>query len=113
MRLPLLSCLAFFAALPGLSGAAWASDKHFVVIYEVTVDAEGKVSTLKVERVLDPSLAQGPEDAINHPVDMVIPETYLAAVRAFLGRRTYQAQPSRFFTYTIFDPSRPDEANPD
>ena len=108
-----MSCLVLFAAVPGLSGAAWASDKRFVVIYEVTVDAAGKVSTLKVDRVLDPSLAKGPEDAINHPVEMAIPEAYLAAVRAFLARRTYEAQPSRFFTYTVFDPSRPDDANPD
>jgi hypothetical protein len=43
---------------------------------------------------------------------MTIPETYLAAVRAFLGRRTYQAQPSRFFTHTVFDPLRPDDADP-
>jgi hypothetical protein len=64
MRLLLMSCLAFLAAVSCLSGEAWASDKRYVVIYEVTVDAAGKVSTLKIGRVLDPSLAKSPGDAI-------------------------------------------------
>ena len=113
MRFPSLLWFALIAALPlSPAGSAHARHKVYVVLYEVSVDSNGQVGELKVDKVLDPSLATGPDDAMNHPVQMTLPDSYLAAVRAFLNRRGYEPGQEKFFTYTFFDPSRPEEPNP-
>jgi hypothetical protein len=112
MRFILLLWLVMVAVGASPAGSAPPEHKRYVVIYELTVDAQGKVATLKVDKVLDPSLATSPEDAINHPVEMTLPEAYLTAVRAFLDRRGYEPGREKFYTYTIFDPSRPQDPDP-
>jgi hypothetical protein len=111
MRLMLAFLSLLFAAPAVAQPPDSSGHKLYVVLYEVTVDQSGRLSALKVDKVLDPSLATSPDDAMNHPVDIALPETYLAAVRAFLGRRDHRGGPNPFFTYTFFDPSRPDRAD--
>jgi hypothetical protein len=112
MRFLLLICFALLVGPGALARSAAPEHKRYVVIYEVVVDGQGKVSSLKVDKVLDPSLATSPEDAINHPVEMDLPDAYLVAVRAFLDRRGYEPGRDKFYTYTFFDPSRPQEPDP-
>ena len=98
-----LAALLASAALPQSSVPA----KLYAVIFQVTVNSSGKVDTLKISKVLDPS--SGSTEAVNVP----IPESYVAAAQAFLSRRTYSAEPKQFFTYTFYDPSRPAKADID
>jgi hypothetical protein len=108
----LLLLLSLFLAAPGTAGASPPPEhKLFVVIYEVKIDGDGRIDTLKVDRVIDPLLATSPDDAINHPVEMVLPDSYLAAVRVSLNAKHYQGGPKTFYTYKFFDPSRPDRAD--
>lgn len=48
---------------------------------------------------------QGRQGPSSHPVNMTIPESYVAAARAFLTKRTYN-DPNQFVTYTFFDPTQ-------
>jgi hypothetical protein len=100
---------AVLAAL--LASAALAQSsvpaKLYAVIFQVTVNSSGKVDTLKVSKVIDPS--SGSTEAVNVP----IPESYVAAAHAVLSKRTYSTDPKQFFTYTFYDPSRPEKADID
>jgi type II secretory pathway component PulC len=100
---------AVFAALLASATLAQSSApaKLYAVVFQVTVNSSGKVDALEVSKVLDPS--SGTTNAVNVPV----PESYVAAAREFLSKRTYSADPPQFFTYTFYDPSRPSKADID
>lgn len=84
-----------------------ATAKLYAVVFQVTVNASGKVDTLKVEKVIEPSSGN------TNPVNVAVPQSYLAAARAFLSKRTYTTEPKQFFTYTYYDPSQPARADID
>jgi hypothetical protein len=81
--------------------------KIYAVIFDVTVDSSGKIDTMKVDKVIDPS--KHSTDA----VDVVVPSAFLSAARTFLSRRVYDTNPSHFSTYLFFDPQRPTKADID
>jgi hypothetical protein len=83
----------------------------YVVVHKVMLDADGQVATTSVEQILDPSAWPTPEEATNHPIQLDLPEAYLAAVRVFLnGRPRQPGAPNPYYTYTFFDPAQPGRA---
>jgi hypothetical protein len=76
------------------------------------VDGAGKITSLKVDRVIDPERGGGPAGAPGPTVEIVVPESYLAAARAMLDHHGYDGSKPVFYTYTLYDPSRPTDANP-
>jgi hypothetical protein len=81
--------------------------KLYAVIFDVTVNAAGKVETLKVVKVIDPS---------THSTDAVkvaVPDSYLAAAKALLIKTNYGPDPTHFNTYLFYDPARPNRADID
>lgn len=91
---------AFLGALSYITApAAFAAEKVYAVVFDVALDADGKVDTLTVNRVIDP--ASGTID----PVQVRVPASSMSAARAFLGKRTYPRMQQRFHTYTFFAPA--------
>lgn len=82
------------------------SSKLYAVIFDVTTDASGKIDTLKISKVIDPT--SGTTD----PVDVVVPQEYVHAARAQFLKRAYKAG-DHFFTYSFYDPARPSKADID
>jgi hypothetical protein len=107
MRLLIATIILLFtgSALAQLSTPA--PTKFYAVVFQATVNASGKIDTLKVSKVLDPS------SGTTNPVDVPVPQNYVAAARAFLSKRTYPTDPKQFFTYTFYDPSQPTRADID
>lgn len=86
---------------------AQALAKIYGVIFEATVNSAGKIETLQVSKVIDPSTHS--TDAVSVPV----PAEFIAAAKVQLLTRTYPASPNHFFTYLFFDPTRPTKADID
>lgn len=84
-----------------------AATKLYAVVFAATVNPAGKIDSLKVSKVIDPS--SGTTDA----VAVAVPQSYVAAARAFLSKRTYATDQKQFFTYTFYDPSQPTRADID
>jgi hypothetical protein len=103
MRRALTITLAVFLAVTALASCA-ASAKFYSVFFLVTVDSAGKISSLQVVQVRD---VKGPGSG---PVNVTVPESYVAAARAFLSESTYRG-PNQFVTYTFFDPTQPSRAD--
>jgi len=81
--------------------------KLYGVIFDVGVDASGKVESLTVAKVIDP--ASGTTD----PVDVDVPESFVTAAHSFLLERTYSTSRKQFYTYIFYDPLQPDRADID
>lgn len=81
--------------------------KLYAVIFDVTVDSAGKVQTLKVAKVIDPSTHT--TDAVN----VAVPERYLSAAKALLIKTNYGPNPTHFNTYLFYDPAGPNRADID
>src|SRR6185437_14406344 len=81
-----------------------APTKYYSVFFLVTVDAAGKISSLRVVQVRD---VKGPNSG---PVQVSVPASYVTAARAFLSKRPYKG-PSQFVEYTFYDPSQPSRAD--
>ena len=79
----------------------------YSVIFEATLGTDNRVDTLKVSKVIDP--ATGSTD----PVDIAVPDEYIAAARDYLRLRTYPPRQIPFYTYLFYDPARPTEPNID
>lgn len=104
--LGLLAVLGLLWAAPAASQPSARVPGHlYAVIFEVSVDGEGKVRDVKATRVIDP--ASGRQD----PVDVQPPPEYLAAVRSRISSRTYRPDMPKFYTYTLYDPAQPDRAD--
>ena len=84
-----------------------AGSKLYAVVFQATVNSGGKIDTLKVSKVIDPS------SGTTNAVDVVVPQRYVEAARTFLSGRTYPSDPKQFFTYTYYDPSQPTRADID
>jgi hypothetical protein len=90
------------AQSPSLTAA-----KLYAVIFDVTVNSAGKLETLKVWKVIDPS---------THSTDAVIvavPDRYLSAAKALLAKANYGPNPTHFNTYLFYDPAHPNRADID
>jgi hypothetical protein len=98
---------AIFLVVSGFVHAQSAPPKHYAVIFEVTVNSAGKVETLKVAKVIDPSMHT--TDAVN----VAVPNGYLSAAKALLMKTNYGSDPTHFNTWLFYDPVRPNRADID
>ena len=81
--------------------------KLYAVIFDVTVNSAGKVETLKVAKVIDPSTHS--TDAVN----VAVPDSYLSAAKALLIKTNYGPDPTHFNTWLFYDLARPNRADID
>jgi type II secretory pathway component PulC len=107
MRVLVATLFLLFAGSALAQLAPSARAKLYAVVFQATVNSSGKIETLKVAKVLDPS------SGTTNPVDVPVPQSYVTAARAFLSKRTYSTDPKEFFTYTFYDPSQPTRADID
>ena len=98
---------AFLLMLSNLVHAQSAPPKLYAVIFDVTVNPAGKVETLKVAKVIDPSTHT------THAVNVAVPDSYLSAAKAVLIKKNYGADPTHFNTWLFYDPARPNRADID
>jgi hypothetical protein len=98
----------FLAILSATSGTVVAQPSQlYAVIFEVTLGTDGKVTDLKLARVIDP--ATGSLDSVN----VTVPEIFVSAAREKMRLRTYPTDDLHFFTYFFYDPVRPNDATID
>lgn len=102
-----LTYAAFLLVTSGLAHSQSAPPKLYAVILDVTVNSAGKVETLNVAKVIDPSTHT--TDAVN----VSLPETYLIAAKALLVKTNYGHDPTHFNTWLFYDPARPNRADID
>jgi hypothetical protein len=100
---------AFLMMVSSFAHAQSAPPKLYAVVFDVTVNSTGKVETLKVAKVIDPSTHT------TNAVNVAVPETYLIAAKALLIKSNYGPDPTHFNTWLFYDPARPNRAdiNPD
>ena len=105
--------LLYAALLLMISSFAYAQyappnpGKLYAVIFDVTVNSAGKVETLKVAKVIDPSTHS--TDSVN----VAVPDSYLSAAKALLIKTNYGPDPTHFNTWLFYDPARPNRADID
>jgi hypothetical protein len=95
--------LTVFLVVTTLAACA-SPTKYYSVFFLVKVDSAGEISSLQVVQVRD---INGPGSG---PVQITVPDSYVAAARAFLSKRAYKG-PNQFVTYTFYDPSQPSRAD--
>ena len=98
---------AFLLMVSGFVHAQSAPPKLYAVIFDVTVNSTGKVESLKVAKVIDPSTHT------TNAVNVAVPESYLSAAKALLIKKDYGADPTHFNTWLFYDPARPNRADID
>ena len=98
---------AFLLMVLGVVHAQSAPPILYAVIFDVTVGSVGKLQTLKVAKVIDPSTHT--TDAVKVPV----PDSYLSAAKALLIKKNYGPNPAHFNTWLFYDPARPNRADID
>ena len=84
-----------------------APPKLYAVIFDVTVNATGKVESLKVAKVIDPSTHR------TDGVSVAVPDSFLIAAKALLIKKNYGPDPTHFNTWLFYDPARPNRADID
>lgn len=99
--------LLLFSSAALAQSSAPAPDKLYAVVFQARLDSSGKIDALTVSKVIDPS--SGTTKAVN----VAVPQSYIAAARAFLSKRTYPTDEKQFFTYTFYDPLQPARADID
>jgi hypothetical protein len=105
MRLFYAVLLLMVSGFAHSQSAVPSPGKLYAVIFDVTVNAAGKVETLKVAKVIDPS---------THSTDAVkvaVPDSYVSAAKAFLVKTNYGVDPTHFNTWLFYDPARPNRAD--
>lgn len=96
-----------------LAAATPAAQCHvYVVVHHVFVRPDGRISHVDVDSVIDPTGPGPPEEVARHRVNVDVPPVYILAVRGFLERQHYSGNPPSFYTYTFFNPARPEAAEP-
>lgn len=102
------------AVLP--AGIAWASlhdptpglpTKIYAVIFQARTNAAGKIQSLQLSKVIDPTTGT------TAAVDIRVPTAYVDAARAMLAKKTYPNGENTFYTYTFYDPMHPTVADID
>ncbi|HKT14693.1 MAG TPA: hypothetical protein VJR87_04735 [Allosphingosinicella sp.] len=94
-----LACLgiALASATPSI-----AAPRKYAVIFEVNLNAQGEVLSVAVEKVIDP------KSGSTSPVDVAVPERFVAACRDIISQSADSSRPMRYFTYFFYDPDQPD-----
>lgn len=85
--------------------------KIYVIVHRVEIDPPGRIVRISVEQVLDPGAWRTEEEVLANPVELAVPDIYLAEVRRFLDARPRQIAPSPYYTYTFYDPAQPGRAD--
>jgi hypothetical protein len=85
----------------------------YAAIIQVTVDSAGHITGLHLDRVIDPSGPGSQAEVASRAVPVNLPPMWLSSVRAFLETRHYSGSPSVFYTYALYNPTRPTDANAD
>jgi hypothetical protein len=101
---------AFLLMASGFAHSQSASPnpgKLYAVIFDVTVNSAGKVQTLEVAKVIDPSTHT------TNAVNVAVPVVYLSAAKALLTKTNYGPDPTHFNTWLFYDPARPTRADID
>jgi len=106
MRWLLALAISLLGSAVAFADTLTATSHLYGVIFNVTSDKKGQVDTLNIAEVIDP--ATGSTD----PINLSVPNVYVAAAKAWLMQRNYPPN-EHFFTYTIFDPLRPSKADID
>ena len=107
MRLKYAAFLLMVSGLVYAQSAPPNPGKLYAVIFDVTVNSAGKVQTLKVAKVIDPSTHT--TDSVN----VAVPDSYLSAAKALLIKTNYSPDPTHFNTWLFYDPARPNRADID
>jgi hypothetical protein len=94
-----------FLALLSFATPATAQVPPYAVIFEVNVRPDGHVENLVVGKVIDP------RSGSTNPVDIAVPQEFVAAVRAKLNAKTPPPAKTHYFTYFMFDPRDPANAD--
>jgi hypothetical protein len=101
---------AFLLMVSGFAHAQSAPPnpgKLYAVIFDVTVNSAGKVQTLEVAKVIDPSTHT------TNAVNVAVPDSYLSAAKALLIKTNYGPDPTHFNNWLFYDPARPNRADID
>jgi hypothetical protein len=107
MRLLYAAFLLMVSSFIHAQSASPNPSKLYAVIFDVTVNSAGKVQTLEVAKVIDPSTHS--TDAAN----VAVPDSYLTAAKALLIKTNYGTNPTHFNTWLFYDPARPNRADID
>jgi hypothetical protein len=91
--------------------ASHRCERLFGIVHKVTLDEQGRIARMDVDGISASSEAvASPAEA--YRIAHELPPSYLAAARRLLERRDYRGEQSPFWTYTLYDPTQPDNAEP-
>lgn len=114
MRRRFLISTLLAAAMPALAQEAAPRSPSVIygVIFGVLFDETGNVRQLRVMRVFEPR--RGNTD----PVEVEVPDRFVAAVKKMLGTPRYRPKPEAIkpeevYAYFFYDPAQPDRADLD
>ena len=103
--------VATFAASPQEQTASHRCETIFGIVHKVTLDEQGRIARTDVDGISASSQDVG-SAAEAYRIGHELPPAYLAAVRRLLESRDYRGEQSPFWTYTLYDPTQPDNADP-
>jgi|GEM_PF-1818521 len=110
-RFLLASMLVMFPAAMAWAGLRDSTPglptKIYAVIFQATTNAAGKIQSLQVSKVIDPTTGT------TAAVDIRVPTAYVDAARTMLAKKTYPDGEKTFYTYTFYDPMHPTAADID
>ena len=110
-RFLLASMLVMFPAAMAWAGLRDSTPglptKIYAVIFQATTNAAGKIQSLQVSKVIDPTTGT------TAAVDIRVPMAYVDAARTMLAKKTYPDGEKTFYTYTFYDPMHPTAADID
>jgi hypothetical protein len=95
----------FLAVLLSVAAPATAQLSPYAVIFEVSLRQNGQVENLVVNKVIDA------RSGSTNPINMKVPPEFVTAVRAKLNSKTSPPTQTHYFTYFIFDPNDPSNAD--
>jgi hypothetical protein len=107
MRLLLALFLLIVSGAIHAQSPTTSGPKLYAVIFDVTLNSTGKVESLKVAKVIDPSTHT------TNAVNVAVPDSYLSAAKALLIKTNYGPDPTHFNTWLFYDPARPNRADID
>lgn len=109
----LAAALLLAAAVPAAPATPAPPCHIYAVIHHVFVRRDGRISHVDIDRVIDPAGAGTEQEVAQRRIDVEVPAAYILAVRALIERQPHTGNPPSFFTYTFYNPLRPNVAQPD
>lgn len=97
---PCLAVVCVVGASAVIEGPAVAAPRTYSVIFDVTLDGNGKFVSATVSKVIDPAKGM---DGVN----VKIPDSYVAAATDLIRQRTFEAGREHVFVYYFYDPKLP------